>query len=92
MRRIYFGSIENLHIEEGDPVLDPPPRIFHEIKFGGVNAPPSDTFWRDFYLKAQVVEFFNFLNDVRHGVIHRIEIKHGLPFRVVVAQDAPRGD
>lgn len=90
MRTIYFGSIEDLSVEDGEPVLDPPPRIFHEIKFGGVNAPASDTFWKDFYLKTQVVEFFGFMNEMRHGTIHRIEIKHGLPFRVILAQTPPR--
>lgn len=89
MQRIDFGRIEGLVVREGEPVLDPPPRMMREIKFGGEEGlrrrePRSD----DFALKAQVVEFFEFLDHLGSGTVERLEVKHGLPFRVNVEDTA----
>jgi len=84
MQRVNFGRIEQLVIADGEPVLDPPPRIIREIKFGGENGPRPEAGIEDFALKAQVVELFHTFDDLRDGVIEVLEIKHGLPFRMAV--------
>ena len=89
MQDLHFGRIEGLVVREGEPVLDPPPRMMREIKFGGEEGlrrrePRSD----DFALKAQVVEFFEFLDHLGSGTVERLEVKHGLPFRVNVEDTA----
>lgn len=88
MQRINFGRIENLAIAGGQPVLAPPPRIVREIKLGGENGPRPEAAIDDFALKSQVVELFRTLDDRRDGVIDVLEIKHGLPFRLVIREDA----
>ena len=42
----------------------------------------------DFLLKQQVVELFAFFDELQNGVIDVLEIKHGLPFRMVVREVA----
>lgn len=88
MQDINFGRVEGLVISDGQPVLDPPPRVVREIKFGGENGPRPEAAIDDFALKAQVVELFRTLDDLRDGVIEVLEIKHGLPFRMAVEDAA----
>lgn len=84
MQHVNFGRVEGLVIADRQPVLEPPPRIIREIKFGGENGPRPETAIDDFALKAQVVELFRTFDDLRDGVIEVLEIKHGLPFRMAV--------
>ena len=86
MQQINFGRIECLGIKNGEPVLDPPPKIVREIKFGGDNGPRHETDSRAFVLKAQVVELFHQLDGIASGQIELLEIKHGLPFRMLVGE------
>jgi hypothetical protein len=88
MQGVNFGRIENLIIQDGEPIVDLPPRIFCEIKFGGENGPRPEITIDDFLLKAQVVELFNCFDRLRNGKIDLIELKHGLPFRMIMEDKA----
>lgn len=84
MQRINYGRIEGLVVGRGEPVLDPPPRIVREIKFGGENGPRPEVGKTDFAIKAQVRDLFAQLESLGDGVIPCIEIQRGLPFRMTV--------
>jgi len=86
MQRINFGRIERLNVRRGEPVMDPPPRIIREIKFGGDNGPRPEAAKSDFTLKAQVRDLFAQLEALGDGVIPCIEIQRGLPFRMTVEE------
>jgi hypothetical protein len=85
MQRINFGRIENLPVRGGAPVLDPPPRVVREIKIGGDNGPRPEARRQDFPLKEQVTELFAHLEALGDGTVEVLEVKHGLPFRLLVA-------
>jgi hypothetical protein len=82
MQQINFGRIEDLHIVNGEPLLAPQPRILREIKFGRENGPRPEAAKADFELKAEVVEMFAHMKTLGNGVVARLEIQHGLPFRM----------
>ncbi len=86
MQRINFGRIDCLVIRAGEPVLDPQPVLVREHKFGGDNGPRPELGAADFLLKQQVVELLAFFDELQNGVIDVLEIKHGLPFRVIVTE------
>ena len=81
-QRVNFGRIENLRVREGEPVFDPPPRVIREVKFGGENRPRPEAAKSDFALKTEMVNLFEHLKEVGNGMITRLEIQHGLPFRM----------
>jgi hypothetical protein len=83
-----FGRVENLVVRDGEPVFAPPPRIMREIKFGGENGPRRECNLDDFRLKSQVVELFSFFDELQNGTIEVLDVKHGLPFRLIVAEAA----
>jgi len=88
MQGLNFGHIEGLHIRDGEPVLDPLPRIIREVKFGGENGPHPKASVEDFLLKSQVCEFFAQLDEMGDGTVISLEVKHGLPFKMTVEEDA----
>jgi hypothetical protein len=88
MQRLNFGRIEDLAILDGDPVLDPPPRVIREVKFGGENGPRPELDAGDFLLKTQIVELLQQFDQLGDGTIEVLEVKHGLPFRMLVAEGA----
>ena len=88
MQALTFGRIEGLAISHGDPVLDPPPRVVREVKFGGENGPRPEAAKADFALKAPICELFAQMEAMGDGIIRCIEVKHGLPFKMTVEEDA----
>jgi len=88
MQRINFGRVERLTVRSGEPVLAPRPRIIREIKFGGENGPRPEAARGDFALKAEVRALFAQLDALGDGIVAVLEIKHGLPFRMIVEEGA----
>ena len=86
MQRLGFGRIEGLTIQGGEPCFHPPPKIIKEIKMGAENGPRPELTYDDFNLKSQVAELFSHLSHLSDGSVV-IEVKHGLPFRLVVEQE-----
>jgi hypothetical protein len=88
MQSLNFGRIEQIPIRDGEPVLDHPPRVVREFKFGGENGPRPELAAEDFLLKGQVVELFRHLAQLGTVAIEVLEVKNGLPFRMLVAERA----
>ena len=86
MQRINFGQLKSLAVRGGQPVFEPLPGIVREHKFCGDNGPRAELETADFLLKQQVVELFAFFDQLQNGVIDVLEIKHGLPFRMIVTE------
>jgi len=86
MQALNFGRIEHLSVADGEPVFHPPPKVTREVKFGADNGPRPELSLDDFVLKAEVHELFDAINEIGNGIIERIEIRHGLPFRMIVAE------
>jgi hypothetical protein len=82
MQRIVFGRIEGLAVRNGEPVLNPRPRIVRDIKLGSDSAPaPAKD---DFQLKNQVTELLEHLEQLGTGTVECLEVRHGLPFRLTL--------
>lgn len=83
-QRVQYGRVKNLMVLGGEPVLSPPPRIVREVKLGSpTEGPPRQD---DFLLKTQVVELFEHFDRLQNGIIECVEVKGGLPFRIVVEE------
>ena len=83
MQRNPFSTIDII-IKGGEPSFGPPPKITREIKLG-LEASPRPLPDRDFALKRAVNELFEHFEQLRDGSVVTIEIRHGLPARLIVA-------
>ena len=88
MFETYYGSIENLIVRGGEPVLRPAPRVLKDVRLGRRESKRPVTNPKDFVLKTQHVDLFEHLDAMRDGVICRIDIQAGLPFRIRVPEAA----
>ncbi len=88
MQRINFGRVEGLAVKDGNPVLNPPPRVVRQVRFCRQNGPRPETAKADFALKAEVHDLFAHMEAMGDGVIECLEVQHGLPFRMTVEEDA----
>ena len=86
-RDLGFGFIRNLRIVGHEPVLPPPSDVVQDIVFGKRNG-PHEIGSDDFVLKAEVVEFFSYLDQLGDCVIEMLVVKHGLPFQMQVSKAA----
>ncbi|MCE9530362.1 MAG: hypothetical protein K8T89_04405 [Planctomycetes bacterium] len=81
LRLLRFGHLENLIIANRDPIWLPTPRIVREVKLGS-RAEPIPAEHDDFDLKLQWTELFTHFDAIGDGVIERLEVQNGLPFRI----------
>ena len=86
MQQLNFGRIEDLEIRSGEPLFSPAPRVVQDIKIGGENGPCPESLFPDFLLKNQIIELFEHLDRLGDATIASIDVKHGLPFKLVVEQ------
>ena len=84
MRRFQFGRFEGLHICNGEPVWDPPPRLVRVAKIGSGDE-PAIVEAGDWILKAAVRDLFKEFGQVQNGMIDRVVFHRGLPCLVEVA-------
>jgi hypothetical protein len=86
MQQLNFGRIEDLEIRAGEPLFNPAPRLVQDIKIGAENGPRPESVIPDFLLKNQVIELFDHFDRMGDATVACIDIKHGLPFKLVVEQ------
>jgi ATP phosphoribosyltransferase regulatory subunit HisZ len=83
-----FGKIESLTFKGGEPILEKSVRRLREVKFGSENGSRAEDCLADFELKQQVLDLLDFLDEKREGVIEQLEVRNGLPFRMVIVESA----
>ena len=87
MHRIGFGRIEALRVSDGRPVLDPPPRVIREVRLGAESVIPRQVSDADFAVKRAVVDLLAEMAVVGVATV-AIEVRHGLPARLIVEEVA----
>lgn len=86
MQRIRYGEIKNLSIRNGQPHQQSPPTVERQFKFSFKAGPRPEAKSGDFELCAPMADFVNTLEQIGEGVIRRIEVKDGLPFRMSIEE------
>ncbi len=78
-----FGVIERLLICGGLPCYEPEPRIVQAIKLHAEPERQPDRSYADLTLKKEFESLFDQLSRLRDGIVD-IEVRHSLPFRLVL--------
>jgi hypothetical protein len=86
MQQLHFGTIEGLVIVAGEPCLTPPPKIIQEIKLGSEHSEPKRPAKDDFALKRHMTDLFDQFDHLPDRAAIKIEIRHGLPTRLIVTR------
>ena len=83
IEKLGFGVIQGLHIRGGQPCYDPAPKIVQSIKLHSEAKRQPDFAPIDFKLKNEFIILFRRLSELPDCTV-AIEIRHNLPFRVIV--------
>lgn len=84
MQRNPFCNIETV-VSGGEPRFNPPPKITREIKLG-IDAPARPSAEDAYFgLKRAVTDLFEHFDRLRDGTSVTIEVRHGLPARLILA-------
>lgn len=78
-----FSRIDYLAVANGDPVFGPATKIIAETKFGAADGPRREAGLSDFVLKKEHVELFQQLEKIGSGELLTLEVRGGLPFRMI---------
>ncbi len=78
-----FSRIEHLTVIDGQPQFEPTTKIIAELKFGANDGPRREAKLADFVLKKEHIELFRQFDQIGSGVILALEVKGGLPFRMI---------
>jgi hypothetical protein len=81
--QLEFGAIRGLAIRGGQPFYDPAPRIVQEIKLAPEREQRLDCRRTDFTLKKDFEALFCRLRQLGEATVD-VEVRHGLPFRLVL--------
>jgi hypothetical protein len=83
---INFGSIENLEVRDSEPVFDPPPVVLRDMKLDSDEGPRPELALSDFILSNEILRLMSHLTEMRCGIIRGIEVRGGLPRRILLEQ------
>jgi hypothetical protein len=81
---INFGRVEELEVRDGEPAFSPAPRVFVELKLDVDDRPRPESRLERFALREPVERFFTQIARLNEGTVEVIEVRHGLPFRMVI--------
>jgi hypothetical protein len=82
MRDLLYGRFENVPVEDGEPVLDPLPKMVRVRLLGGRNSRRDRRHGVDFVLKKGIEDLFEIFDRERVLVIGELIIEDGLPVRI----------
>ena len=81
---VNFGQILNVAIENGDPVFHPEPSVLLDVKLDADEGERQEADLPDFALRDEVRRLMTRLDQLNYGRIERIEVRSGVPRRVVI--------
>lgn len=85
-QRVNFGSLKDLKVRAGEPVLDPPPIILRTCKFRGENGPHPASARHDFELKDEIKELVEIFDREQTLDIEELVVVDGLPVRMTIKE------
>lgn len=78
-----FGEIQDVHVRNGDPIFDQTSVVLFDLKLDKEEIPRPELDSADFELPAEVGRLMSWVDERRHGVIRRLEVRAGIPRRLV---------
>ena len=79
-----FGQIRGLVVREGEPIFEPRPTVLVEVRLDLDEGCRPEINLDDFVLREEVCRLMERLQHAGNTVVERIEVRSGIPRRVVI--------
>lgn len=86
LQSVNFGRIIGLAIRNGDPIFHPEPTVLLDVKLDADEGERPEEALEDFTLRAEVRRLLAHLDHLKNGTVERIEVRSGVPRRVIIAR------
>ena len=86
---INYGHIEKLRVCDREPIFTPAPVLVADVKLDHDETPRSEAALIDFEIAHEVRRLLVRLDEMQDGRIDKIEIRGGLPRRIVLSLQLP---
>ncbi len=88
LQSVGFGRIKGLRIQDGLPILDPPPTVVHEVRFGpGPDCRSQcNVGLDDIAYTVPMVQLLWCFRQIGTGTIDVLYVRRGLPQRMYLGQ------
>jgi hypothetical protein len=80
-----YGYIQGLEVIASEPIFYPEPLVRVEVKLDVNDAPRAEGDLADFALADEICRLMIRLDEFANGTIERIEVRAGIPRRLVLA-------
>ena len=81
---INFGHVDGLEVRGGEPVFNPAPLVFIELKLDAEDDRREEHDLGNFDLRAEALRLLVELDGLGDGTIERIDVRYGIPRRMIV--------
>ncbi len=82
-QRINYGRIEDLELRRGEPVFNPAPQVFLDVRLDTEDAARPEQRLSDFALPEEICRLMVRLDEIGDGTIARIEVRAGIARRLI---------
>jgi hypothetical protein len=82
---VKFGQILDLLVSNAEPIWDPGPTTLSEVRLDIEEIPRPESKLPDFRLSSEILRLMRQLDQIKDGKIERIEVREGIPRRLVLA-------
>jgi hypothetical protein len=83
-QRIDFGKILELVVRGGQPVFTDQTQVMIDIKLDSDPVARPEGELDDFALSAEILRLCSGLDNIRDGIIEQVEVRAGIPRRIVI--------
>jgi len=84
LQQLNFGELQDVQVSAGEAVIEATFEVIVDLKLDAGSAPRQEQNLQDFELREELLRLFECLDDLKDGTIQRLEIRAGIPRRVVI--------
>jgi hypothetical protein len=81
---INHGSIENLRVEHAEPIFEPAPAVLKDVKLDSDEGTRPELSLENFVVGDEAGRLMNHLDEMDRGILRRVEVRAGIPRRIVI--------
>jgi len=82
-QRLDHGNIRGLEVRDCEPVFGPKTEVLHDLKLDGNDAPRPEQDLGDFVVCKEIRRLFSMLDAFGNGTIEHVEVRTGVPRRII---------
>jgi len=89
-QRLGFGTLRGLEVHDCEPVFGLKTEVLVDLKLDTDATPRPEQELGDFILRDEILRLFALLDDLRNGVIEQVEVRAGIPRRIMFRETRPQ--